>query len=282
MSGRRGSGSPGSKFPDERRDFSGDYCWGRNPVISMLEASPSRCLKVFIARTMQAGVAGKIVELCRESGIIFTFVETRALDSMLDGESHQGVAAVVSPTPVLDLPSALDLLPDAPAPALAVLLDRIQDPRNLGAIIRSAEAAGASFAAVPARRSSLPTGTVAKASAGASLRLPLAVTGNVANAVRDCQGAGLWTVGLDAKANRTIYDAPLPSRCLMVVGGEGDGISRTTASACDEMLRIPTEGCAGSLNASVALSVGMFEWHRINRRSEAYEFTGNKKLSTDC
>jgi 23S rRNA (guanosine2251-2'-O)-methyltransferase len=150
---------------------------------------------------------------------------------------------------------------------MAVLLDHVQDPGNLGAMIRSAEAASAVFAALPMRRSSLPGGTVAKTSAGASLRLPLVSVGNVANAVRDIKDFGLWAIGLDEHAGSSIYDSPLPARCLFVVGSEGRGMSRTAASACDEMLRIPMEGRTGSLNASVALSICMFEWYRINRMS---------------
>jgi 23S rRNA (guanosine2251-2'-O)-methyltransferase len=88
--------------------------------------------------------------------------------------------------------------------------------------------------------------------------------GNVAAAVRCFQDAGLWTIGLDVGGESTIYDSPLPPRCLLVVGGEGKGLARTTAAACDEMLRIPIRGRSGSLNASVALSIAMFEWARVN------------------
>jgi 23S rRNA (guanosine2251-2'-O)-methyltransferase len=189
------------------------------------------------------------------------------MDSMLDGENHQGVIATVAATEMKILDEALASLPDSPQPVLAVLADHVEDPRNLGAMIRSAEAATAVFVALPTRRSSLPTGTVAKTSAGASMRLPLVSVGNTANAVRDIQKAGLWTIGLDEGAGATIYDTPLPPRCLLVVGNEGGGMSKTTASACDEILRIPMASGAGSLNASVALSISMFEWLRVNRMS---------------
>jgi 23S rRNA (guanosine2251-2'-O)-methyltransferase len=249
---------------DELRHRGEDYCWGRNGVISLLEESPAHCLKVMISKTMQGSASGKIVELCRVAHVPYVFTSMRALDSMLDGENHQGVAAMLTQSELLSLESAMGLLPPPPEPALVVMLDHIQDPHNLGAIIRSSEAASASFIALPRRRGSLPTGTVVKTSAGASLRFPLASVGNVANAVRDIQDGGLWAVGLDAEAPGTIYDTPLPKRCLLVVGSEGSGLGRTTQKACDETLRIPIRGGTGSLNASIALSITMFEWSRIN------------------
>jgi 23S rRNA (guanosine2251-2'-O)-methyltransferase len=248
-----------------REDHSEDYCWGRNPVISLLEDAPARCLKVAILKTTQRSVATKIVELCRVSNIPYSFVDSHVFDGiMMDGESHQGVVATVSQTELISMDEAVALIPPHPQDVLVVLMDHVQDPRNLGAMMRSAEAASAVFAALPLRRSSLPTGTVAKTSAGASLRLPIAAVGNVANAVRDLQDAGLWVVGLEAGVEASIYDSPLPARIALVVGAEGHGLTRTTMGACDEVLRIPISGKTGSLNASVALSVCMFEWSRQN------------------
>jgi 23S rRNA (guanosine2251-2'-O)-methyltransferase len=186
------------------------------------------------------------------------------MNGIIEGESHQGVIATVSPMRLLTLEEAVESIPQSPARSLVVLLDHIQDPHNLGAMIRSAEAAGAILAAIPLRRASLPAGTVAKTSAGASVRLPIAAIGNVAYAVRRFQEAGLWVIGLDAGAEKSIYKGSLPSRVLMVLGSEDRGLGRTTASACDELLRIPITGGTGSLNASVALALGVFEWARVN------------------
>lgn len=242
----------------------GDLCWGRNPVITLMEETPGRCLKVMLSKTMQRGMFERITDLCKTCGVPFTLADPKALDGMADGENHQGVVAVVSAAEMLSLEEAIALLPPQPEAALVVLFDHIQDPHNLGAMIRSAEAAGAIFACLPLRRSSLPTGTVVKTSAGASLRFPIASVGNVANAVRDLQEAGLWCVGLDASADASVYGSPLPARTLLVVGAEGKGIARTTSAACDEVLSIPIGGRTGSLNASVALGVAMFEWVRLH------------------
>jgi 23S rRNA (guanosine2251-2'-O)-methyltransferase len=240
-----------------------NLCWGRHPVISLLEDNPMRCLKVTLSSSMQRSVSSKIIDLCRISNIPYVMVEARAIDAIIDA-NHQGVVAVVAPAVMLRIEEAVSIVPKGQLPAMAVMLDHVQDPHNLGAMIRSAEAASASFVALPLRRSSLPTGTVAKTSAGASLRLPLVGVGNVAAAVNEMKNAGLWVVGLDAGAEKSIYFAPLPARILIVAGGEGKGLGRTTSAACDEILSIPIRGKSGSLNASVALGVAMFEWARIN------------------
>jgi 23S rRNA (guanosine2251-2'-O)-methyltransferase len=190
-------------------------------------------------------------------------IEARAIDAMIDA-NHQGVVAVMAAAEMLSVEEAISIVPAGNSPAMAVMLDHIQDPHNLGAMIRSAEASFASFAALPLRRSSLPTGTVTKTSAGASLRLPLVGVGNVAAAVNEMKNAGLWVVGLDAGARKSIYSSPLPARILIVAGGEEKGLGRTTSAACDEILRIPINEKSGSLNASVALGVAMFEWARVN------------------
>lgn len=262
----RRKAEPSRRSAEEgRASATDDLCWGRNPVLSLLEEDPSRCLKVVVSKTMQRGMFERITELCKAAGVPFSTAEPRAMDGMTAGENHQGVVATLAASRVLDIEEALTLLPPPPEPALCVLFDHIQDPHNLGAMIRSAEAVGAVFAALPLRRSSLPTGTVVKTSAGASLRFPIATVGNVANAVRTMQDAGLWCVGLDAGSERTIYSSELPLRTLLVVGAEGKGLTKTTEAACDELLSIPITGGSGSLNASVALGVAMFEWARQNK-----------------
>jgi 23S rRNA (guanosine2251-2'-O)-methyltransferase len=252
---------------DRERGQPSDHCWGKNPVIALLEADPARCLKVIISKTMRGSASEKIINLCGASGVPYSFLESRAMNGIIGTEDHQGVIATVSPMRLLTLEEAVELIPEPPEHALIVLLDHIQDPHNLGAMIRSAETVGAVLVALPLRRSSLPTGTVAKTSAGASARLPIASVGNVAYAVRKFQEAGLWTIGLDANAKESIYGSSIPSRALMVVGSEDGGLGRTTAAACDELLRIPIKGMTGSLNASVALAIGMFEWARVNNFS---------------
>lgn len=250
------------KCVSERRNE--DMCWGRGAVMALLEDAPARVLKVYLSKTMNAPTYSRITELCRAAGVPFVHSDPKHIDEMTQGENHQGVAASVSEAEMLSLEDAISLLPPQPERALAVVFDHVQDPHNLGAMIRSAEAAGACFAAMPLRRGALPLGTVAKTSAGASLRLPLVSLGNVASSIRRSKEAGMWCVGLEADASRTIYSAGLSHRTLLVVGGEGSGLSRTVAAECDEVLSIPIDGRVGSLNVSVALGVAMFEWRRSN------------------
>ena len=149
--------------------------------------------------------------------------------------------------------------------ALIVVLDHIEDPHNLGAIIRSAEAGGASGVISAKRRSALPTDTVIKTSAGASLRLPLVQVANITRTIEQLKAANFWTVGLDAKAQSSIWSEPLPERTALVVGAEGEGLSRLVAETCDMLRKIPInqEGVS-SLNASVAAALGIFEWARVH------------------
>lgn len=241
----------------------GELCWGRKPVLELLEGTPERCLKVSLIKTGQHGAVERIAELCKGARIPFQWVDTAALDRLCEGENHQGVVAMVAQVPMLDLDDAIALIPPQPERVLAVVLDHIQDPHNLGAIIRSAEAAGALFVAIPKRRSALPMGTVMKTSAGASARLPIVSVGNVAQAILALQEAGLWSVGLDADAAGSVFNGDLPARLLLVIGAEGEGLGRATAKACDELRRIPMRGSGSSLNASVAAGIVLFEWGRV-------------------
>ena len=151
---------------------------------------------------------------------------------------------------------------DDKAPVLVVILDHIEDPHNLGAIIRSAEAGGASAVIHAKRRSAIPNGTVIKTSAGASLRLPVIQVVNISRTIERLKESGFWAVGLSEKSERSIWNEKFPERCALVVGAEGSGLSRLVREMCDMTSRIPIKGGVGSLNASVAAALGIFEWAR--------------------
>ena len=157
----------------------------------------------------------------------------------------------------------------AEAPALIVVLDHVEDPHNLGAIVRSAEAAGAAAAVYSRRRSALPGGTVVKTSAGASLRLPMIPVVNVVRTLEQLQAAGFWIVGLEGRAEVSLWEDEVPARLALVVGAEGEGLSRLVSESCDQLLRVPIQGGVGSLNASVAAALGMFEWRRTRASASA-------------
>ena len=255
------------KIVTEECDASDEYCWGRKPVLEMLEMMPERCLRVSLSKNFHGAIAEKIMELCKQAHIPVQRVDPMGLERLCNGENHQGVLAMTSQTPLLEIEDVFKLLPPQSDPALGIILDHVKDPHNLGAIIRSAEAAGASFVAIPKRRSALPMGTVVKTSAGASLRIPLVSVGNIAQAIERLQEGGFWSVGLDAEGKESLFAGNLPKRLLLIVGAEGEGIGHATAKSCDELRHIPMIGSGTSLNASVAAGIALFEWVKTFKMS---------------
>lgn len=239
-----------------------DICRGRKPVIDLLTKSPSRCAKLIIANNVRPPFLDELLDLARAVGVTWQIAAPEALDKISGGEKHQGVICRLTQSKTLELDSFLKSI-DSKAPALAVILDHIEDPHNLGAVIRSAEAGGASCVVYAKRRSAIPNDTVIKTSAGASLRLPLIAVANITRTIERFKAADFWTVGLDGKAEESLWSEKLPERCALVVGAEGEGLSRLVCESCDILRRIPikSEGVS-SLNASVASALGIFEWSR--------------------
>ncbi|MGZ5316447.1 MAG: 23S rRNA (guanosine(2251)-2'-O)-methyltransferase RlmB [Solirubrobacterales bacterium] len=176
------------------------------------------------------------------------------LERLCGSPDHQGVVAEVDPYPYAD-PGSLLRAEDA----LAVALDQIQDPHNLGAICRSAEAAGASGVVIPERRAAAVTAAVCKASAGGVEHLPVARARNLADWLAGAKEAGAWIYGAAAEAERSYADVDWAGRAVLVMGSEGEGLRPRVAAACDELVSIPLRGRIGSLNASAAAAVILFE-----------------------
>ena len=219
-----------------------------------------------IANNVRPPFLDELVDAARAGRVVYQMVAPEALDRLCPGERHQGVACRLTDVRPVELDPFLKDLPKD-GPALIVVLDHIEDPHNLGAIVRSAEAAGAAAVVYARRRSALPGGTVAKTSAGASLRVPMIAVVNIARTIERLQAAGFWTVGLEGRAERELWAEELPSRSALVVGAEGEGLSRLVGQTCDQLLRVPIKGGVGSLNASVAAALGMFEWRRARGRA---------------
>jgi len=238
-----------------------DVCWGRQPVLDLVRGNPSRCTRLLIANNVRPPFLDELVDAARAGRVVYQMVAPEALDKLCPDVRHQGVACRVTETAPVELVPFLKGFSGA-EPALIVVLDHIEDPHNLGAIVRSAEAAGASAVVYSRRRSALPGGTVVKTSAGAALRLPMIPVVNIVRTLEQLQAAGFWVVGLDGGALESLWDDALPARLALVVGAEGDGLSRLVGERCDQRLRIPIQGGVGSLNASVAAALGMFEWRR--------------------
>lgn len=261
--GRPTAARPWRKEPAERPVPPDDVCWGRQPVLDLVKGSPSRCTRLLIANNVRPPFLDELVDAARVGRVVYQMVAPEALDKLCPDVRHQGVACRVTETEPVELEPFLKGLSGAGAEsALIVVLDHIEDPHNLGAVVRSAEASGASAVVYSRRRSALPGGTVVKTSAGAALRLPMIPVVNIVRTLEQLQAAGFWVVGLDGGAVESLWDDALPARLALVVGAEGDGLSRLVGERCDQRLRIPIQGGVGSLNASVAAALGMFEWRR--------------------
>jgi 23S rRNA (guanosine2251-2'-O)-methyltransferase len=232
---------------------------GRNPVLEALRTEiPAEGLKVF-SRIEADDRVREILALAVSAGLDVREVARPDLDALAGGAAHQGIALAVRPFAYADL---IDLV-DGRAHPLVVALDGIQDPRNLGAILRSAAAFGATGVLIPERRAASVTAAAWKASAGAASRVKVARVGNLVRSVVDLKGRGCFVVGLDAAAEVSLRDCPLLEEPLVVaVGSEGKGLSRLMAAECDQLVSIPISEATESLNASVAASVALYEARR--------------------
>ncbi len=239
-----------------------DICRGRKPVLDLLAKTPSRCSKLLIANNVRPPFLDELLDLARSVNVTWQIVAPEALDKISLGEKHQGVICRLTQAKVVELDEFLKGI-NSSSPALVVVLDHIEDPHNLGAVIRSAEAGGALCVIYAKRRSAIPNDTVIKTSAGASLRVPLIPVANITRTIEKLKAANFWTVGLDAKASSSIWSEKLPEKCALVIGAEGEGLSRLVSESCDMLRKIPIkdEGVS-SLNASVAAALGIFEWTR--------------------
>lgn len=240
----------------------GDICRGRKPVIDLLAKSPSRCSKLIIADNVRPPFLDELLDLARSKNVTWQIAKPEALDKLSGGEKHQGVICRLTQSKIIELDDFIKTL-EGLNNALIVVLDHIEDPQNLGAVIRSAEAGGASCVIYAKRRAAIPNDTVIKTSAGASLRLPLIPVANITRTIERLKAADFWIVGLDGKSESSIWSEKLPERCALVIGAEGEGLSRLVSENCDILKRIPIkqEGVS-SLNASVAAAIGIFEWSR--------------------
>ncbi len=262
MSGQAGDRTPAAagspRAPQRRADDLGGVVEGRNPVREALRAGqPIRKVQVSKTARLRGGLL-EVVQEARRRGIPVQFVDPRHLDRVSATGAHQGVVAWLAARPLVDLEALLERARNVPNPVL-VLLDGVEDPRNLGAILRTAEAAGAVGAVIPTRRSAGLSPAVAKASAGAVMHLPVAGVVNLARAVEACKNAGFRVVAADPRASVDYDEAQLDPPLALVVGGEERGVRRLVRERCDATVRIPMRGSVESLNVSVAAAILLYE-----------------------
>jgi 23S rRNA (guanosine2251-2'-O)-methyltransferase len=239
---------------------SGELLVGRNPVAEALRAKvPATAL--FVAQGIEADErVAESLRLAGNRGIALLEISRAELDRRTGGLPHQGIALQVPPFGYRELPDVLAAAAEAGTAPLLVALDGVTDPRNVGAVIRSAVAFGAHGIVVPERRAAGITAAAWRTSAGTAARIPVAQVTNLVRALKDCQQAGLVVVGLDAGAPTSIYELELAADpTVVVVGSEGRGLSRLVGETCDLSVSIPMSGPAESLNASVAAAVTLAE-----------------------
>lgn len=237
-----------------------DYIVGRNAVREAL-CSGRTIQRLFITNEKLQGSLQEIVKLAKERHVEIRKVGEQQLSKYAEGVVHQGVVALVASVKFADLNEVLQnhsFSEEAKAPLL-LLLDSIEDPHNMGAIIRTAECCGATAVLIPKRHSAPINATVAKTSAGAVEFMPLVQVGNVAQTIEDLKKQGFWVLGAHMEGQQTMYQADMTVPLVLVIGNEGKGLSRLTKEKCDFLVTIPMYGKLNSLNASVAAGLLLYE-----------------------
>lgn len=258
---RKKAESAAAKRPQRRTSKGGDTEWvaGRNSVVEALRAGVP-VTGVYVAEGAERdGRIRETFKLVAERGISLLEVSTRELDRMTDRAVHQGLAAKVPPYEYAHPDDLVQMAADSGVPPLIVALDSVTDPRNLGAVVRSAAGFGAHGVVIPERRAAGMTASAWKTSAGAAARVPVAQTVNLTRQLKAYQEAGLMVVGLAADGEVSLPDLDLADGPLvLVVGSEGDGLSRLVAETCDQLVSIPMVNDLESLNAGVAAGVALY------------------------
>ena len=229
------------------------WIYGRNPVLEALRAGRAR--RVLVAR----GVEGWLLKELERLGAPDTLVPRIELDTLLRTTHHQGIAAEVEDPPYASLEDALRLAASRKEPPLLVALDGVTDPRNYGAMIRSALALGAHGVVSEERRAAPLSPLALKASAGAALKLPVVKVKNLPRTLKALKEEGLWVYGLDVRGEKAPWELDYARPLVLVVGSEGEGMRRLVRETCDELFRIPIREEAESLNASVALGIALYQ-----------------------
>jgi 23S rRNA (guanosine2251-2'-O)-methyltransferase len=239
--------------------MTGAVAYGMHAVRMLLERSPARVRRVLLIGGRDAGRVADIRALATRAGIAVANADAALLDRLAEGERHQGVVAELAPRsgdPETQLEEALEAAGAAP---LLLVLDGVTDPHNLGACLRSADAAGVAAVVAPRDRAAGLTPVARKVAAGAAETVPFVSVVNLARTLRELKERGIWLVGTAGEAEKSIYDLDLSGPIGLVMGSEGEGMRRLTRECCDELVHIPMAGAVESLNVSVATGVVLFE-----------------------
>jgi 23S rRNA (guanosine2251-2'-O)-methyltransferase len=241
--------------------------YGMHPVRALLMRRPADVIRLTIGQDRDDARQRELLRLARENGLTVAMAPVADLDRLSGGAAHQGVVAEVRASTALNENGLLDLLVASASPALVLVLDGVTDPHNLGACLRTADAAGVVAVVAPRDRAVGLTPAVRKVAAGAAETVPFAQVTNIARSLRDLKAAGLWIVGTAADADRELHAADLTGPLAIVMGSEGKGLRRLTRDSCDFCIRLPMLGAVESLNVSVATGIVLFEALRQRRKA---------------
>ncbi|MBW6410360.1 23S rRNA (guanosine(2251)-2'-O)-methyltransferase RlmB [Clostridium weizhouense] len=235
-----------------------DLVIGRNAVIEALKTD--RNIEVlYLANSKLEGSINAIVKLAKEKKILIKEVDKKKLDSLCNGAVHQGVIAKVTPYKYAEVSDILSLAEERGEKPFIVILDEVEDPHNLGSIIRTAELFGVHGIIIPKRRSASVSTMVYKSSVGAIEHVKVAKVTNLNAVIDELKEKGIWIYGADIRAEEYSYQTDFSGPCALIIGNEGKGISKLTLKKCDKLIKIPMVGKINSLNASVAGGIMMYE-----------------------
>ena len=246
------------KRPPQRDAEADGVIEGRNAVIEALRAGTA-IDKLYLAKGDTDSALGHIANTARANGVVVVNADRRKLDEMSRTHAHQGVIAVAAVREYASIEDIFRRAEEQGEAPLIVLCDELSDPHNLGAVIRTAECAGAHGVVIPKRRSAGLTAIVAKTSAGAVSHIPVARVPNLTALMKELQKRGVWIFGAEMNGTTSLYEADLKGPAAIVIGSEGSGMSRLVAETCDFTVSIPMKGKINSLNASAAAAILLYE-----------------------
>lgn len=235
-----------------------DQIEGRNSVLELLESGKD-VNKIFVTRGEKHGSINKILGIAKERKIIVVEKDKKQMDEMAQEENYQGVIAIVPPFEYVEISDILEVAKERNEDPFVIVLDGIEDPHNLGSIIRTAETAGVHGVIIPKRRAVSVNSTVNKASAGAVEHMKIARVTNISDAIEELKKAGLWVCGTAVDTNKYYYNQDLTGPLGIVIGNEGQGMSEKVKKNCDFLVKIPMKGKVTSLNASVSTGIVVYE-----------------------
>lgn len=252
-------------FKDEKQYQ--DQVEGRNAVIELLESGRD-INKIFVSSGEKNGSINKILAMAKEKRVIVAEVNKNKLDEMAISDNHQGVIAIVPPFEYCDIDDILECAKYRNEDPFILILDGIEDPHNLGAIIRTAETAGVHGVIIPKRRAACVNSTVTKVAAGAVEYMNIARVNNINEAIRHLKENGVWICGTDIDTEVYHYNQDLTGSLAIVIGSEGFGMSKLVKENCDFLVKIPMKGKITSLNASVSAGIVVYEAVRQRNKGE--------------